>query len=111
MELNFFNSFKDTIEKMEKIGNEYALAKGQSWQAQELKGSVIASLIRKCGDIPMSKAEILAKDSDDYRKYLKETSESITKELQLKAQYEKEKCRFEAYRSLSSLEKKIIERT
>jgi hypothetical protein len=35
-----------------------------------------------------------------------ETAEAIVKELKAKAVYEREKSRFEAYRSLSSLEKK-----
>ena len=58
---------------MEKAGNLYAEAKGQSWQMQELKGSILASLISKQGEIPVSKAEIIAKGSEDYKQYILES--------------------------------------
>ena len=92
------------------MGESYAEAKGQSWQAQELKGSVLASIIKSLPvDMPVSKAEIEAKSREDYKQYIKETSEAITKELKLKSEYEKWKASFEALRSLSSLEKKTQE--
>ena len=110
MDLDFQAKFRDVILKMEKSGNAYAEAKGQSWQAQELKGSVLASLIKAQPDLPVSKAEIIAKDSEEYRKYVSETASAITKELKLKCEYEKWKSSFEALRSLSSLEKKILDK-
>jgi hypothetical protein len=113
MELDFHNKFRTCIQNMEKLGNEYAEAKGQSWQMQELKSSVLAKIInRVCVDgISQSKSETLARADEDYQTYIKETASAITKELKLKSQYEKEKAVFEALRSLSSLEKKIIEKT
>ena len=105
MNLDFHEKFKTVIMRMEKAGNEYAEAKGQSWQMQELKGSVLAGIIKTYGDVPVSKAEIQARASEDYEKHIRETAEAIKKELQLKAKYEALKSKFEAYRSLSSLEK------
>ena len=105
MNLDFQSKFKDVIMKMEKAGNEYAEAKGQAWQAMELKSSILASLISAQGDLPTSKAEIVAKNSEDYKQHIRETALAITKELRLKAEYEKWKSSFEALRSLSSLEK------
>lgn len=111
MDLDFRDKFKDSYTKMQKLGEEYAEAKGQSWQMQELKGSVLSKLIHGLGDIPVSRAEITARSSESYTDYIRETSRAITKELKLKAQYEAEKARFEALRSLSSLEKIIIKQS
>lgn len=105
MNSEFYADFKQCWEKIEEVGNEYALAKGESWQAQELRGSVLAKLIKGYPDLPLSKAEVEAKASEDYKKFIAETAKAITKELRLKASYESNKARFEAMRSLSSLEK------
>lgn len=105
MDLDFEGKFRHIIKKMEEAGIAYAEAKGQSWQMQELKGSVLSKIINKQGDIAMSRAEIIAKGSDDFKSYVEETAKAITKELRLKAEYEKWKSSFEALRSLSSLEK------
>lgn len=108
MNLDMLANFRECWEKIEEIGNEYAEAKGQSWQQQELKGSVLASIIKKYPSLPVSKAEIEGRASEEYSSYIKETSKAITKELRLKAQLEKWKAKFEAMRSLSSLEKAQI---
>ena len=105
MDIDFFHSFKDCIEKLDKLGNDYAVAKSKSWHAQELKYSMVASIIKSLPEMPISKAELEAKNHPDYKTYLEETSKAIEKELKLKAKYESQKARFEAYRSLSSLEK------
>jgi len=105
MDIDFYHKFKDTVEEIEKVGNEYAIAKADSWKLQELKGSMLASIIKSLGEIPVSKAEIQAKTNPDYLRHIDETAEAIKKELQLKARYEMFKSKFEAYRSLSSLEK------
>jgi hypothetical protein len=105
MDLDFEDKFRQCIKKIAEVGELYAEAKGQSWQMQELKGSVLASLISKQGEMPLSKAEIIAKQSEDYKQHILETSLAITKELRLKSEYEKWKSSFEALRSLSSLEK------
>ena len=105
MNSEFYQDFRQCWEKIEEVGNLYAEARGQSYQAQELKGSVLASIIKRYPDLPISKAEIEAKASDDYKNYIIETSEAIKKELKLKAQYERWKAQLEATRSLSSLEK------
>lgn len=105
MNLDFEDKFRQSIKKISEVGELYAEAKGQSWQMQELKGSVLASLMQSYGDLPVSQKEILAKASEDYKSFIKETAEAIKKELKLKSEYEKWKSSFEALRSLSSLEK------
>lgn len=105
MDLDMEARFKQAVKKISEIGEEYAKAKAESWRSQELKGSILSSIIKRMGDLPLSKSELLAKDSDDYKKYLSETSDAIYKELSLKAKYESWKCHFESLRSLSSLEK------
>jgi len=105
MDLDFHDQFRDCWEKIEEIGKEYASAKADSWHKQELCGAIKASIINKLGNIPVSKAEILAKCDQDYLSHLKETETAIHLELVLKARYEAKKAQFEAYRSLSSLEK------
>lgn len=105
MNLDFEDKFRTIIMKMEKAGNEYAELRGQSYQLQELKGSVLASIISKLGEIPVSRGELLGKSSEEYQNHIKETSQAIKKELIAKCQYEKWKSSFEALRSLISLEK------
>ena len=105
MNLDFEDKFRHVIKKMEETGNLYAEAKGQSWQAQELKGSILSSLMAKTGDMAVSKSEIIAKSSEEYKQFILETAEAIKKELKLKCEYEKWRSSFEALRSLSSLEK------
>lgn len=105
MNSEFYSDFKSCWEKIEEVGLAYAEIRGKSYQSQELKGSVLASIIKKYPSLPISKAEIEARDSQEYRKHLEETAQLITKELRLKASYERWKAQFEAMRSLSSLEK------
>ena len=93
---------------MEEVGNLYSEAKGQSWQLQELRGTFLSRIISKQGNIAVSKAEIIAKGSEEYEKYIIGTAEAMKKELKLKSQYESLKARFEAYRSLISKEKKTM---
>lgn len=104
MNLDFEEKFRNCIKKISEIGELYAEAKGQSWQAQEMKHSVLSSIINSLVG-PVSQREMAARASEDYKKFLSETAEAIKKELRYKAQYEMWKASFEALRSLSSLEK------
>lgn len=110
MNLDFESKFRHIIKKMEEAGNNYAELKGQSWQAQEVKGSVLSKIIQRFGDCSQAKAEILAKGTEDYKRYVEETAEAIKKELRAKCEYEKWKASFEALRSLSSLEKHTMDK-
>lgn len=105
VDLDFQSKFRNIIQKMEEVGNLYAEARGQSYQFQELKSSILSAIIKKYPDLPVSKAEIEGKASPEYREHIEETARAITKELKLKAEYEKWRASFEALRSLSSLEK------
>ena len=106
VDLDFESKFRHIIKKMSETGEAYAESKGQSWQMQELKNSVLSSIVSKQGDVPISRSEVVARASEDYKQYIQETAEAIKKELKLKSTYEMWKCSFEALRSLSSLEKK-----
>jgi len=105
MDIDFFEKFKDCISKLASIGEDYALAKAQSWQFQELCSVIRSEEFKKFPDLSIAKAEAESKTSERYIKHLEITKDSIHKELSLKAQYEAQKSRFEALRSLSSLEK------
>lgn len=110
MDLDFASLFKKAIQEMGETGDEYAEAKAQSWYQQEMKGAVIANIIKeKFSDLPVSRAELAAKASPEYLSYLKETATAIKREGMTKSKHEKSKARFEGYRSLCSLEKKIIQ--
>lgn len=111
MNLDFESKFRNIVKKLDEVGTAYAEAKGQSWQAQELKGSILASIIKTLPDLPISKAEITARASEEYKNFISETSIAIKKELKLKSDYEMWKASFEALRSLSSLEKRTQELT
>ena len=108
MNLDFEDKFRKTILKIEEVGNLYAEARGQSYQMQEMRSSILASVIKEYPNLPISKAEIEGKSSPEYRQHIEETAKAITKELRLKCEYEKWKSSFEALRSLSSLEKAQI---
>lgn len=105
MNLDFESKFRSVIKKISETGEDYAEKKGRSWQQQELKYSVLSSIIKGLGDMPLSKAEILAKGSEEFSNYIRETADAIKAELRAKAEYEKYKASFEALRSLCSLEK------
>lgn len=105
MNADFESKFKLCIKKIEKTGNAYSEAKGQSWQMQELRSSVLSKIIKSSTETSLARAEVDAKSSNDYEQYVKETAKAITNELKLKAEYEKWKSYFEALRSLCSLEK------
>lgn len=102
--------FFDCIDRMEEAGKNYAELKGQSYQKQELKGTVFASVFLKSAGKTIVEKEAQARTSEDYTRHIEETAEAIKKELRAKALLEKEKCYFEALRSLCSLDKKLIER-
>ncbi len=106
MNLDWNDSFKTIILAIETTGNDYAEKKATSYYLQELRTSILSSIINKSDKKSVAKAEHEAKGSEDYRQHLKETAEAIERELKAKAKYEKAKAQFEAMRSLISLEKK-----
>lgn len=107
MDLDFYNRFKQSIEEIKVTGEKYAEARAKSYYAQEMKGSILASIMYKLpGDTPVSRAEISAKASEEYKQYLKETAEAIKLEHKFKNDLEVAKAKFEGNRSLSSLEKR-----
>lgn len=108
MQLDFLENFRNCWEKIESVGTEYAVAKSVSWHKQELCGSIKASIMNKLVQMSISQKEIVAKAHPDYLRHLEETKTAIDLELRLKASYEAWKAKFEAYRSLSSLEKAQI---
>lgn len=105
MDLDFYHKFKEIIGEMQKLGEEYAEAKGQSWQLQELSYSILAEEMKNIKGGSIEQRKIDAKNTEGYRNHIIGTAAAIKKEHVLKARYEGAKAKFEAYRSLSSLEK------
>lgn len=108
MDADFREDFTMVINKMTEAGEEYAEARGQSYQMQELKGSVLAKIMHKISDgkkISQSALEASAKATQEYEDYIHGVAEAIKREHRTKAELEKYKASFEALRSLSSLEK------
>lgn len=106
MDLDFHSRFKNSIVEFEKVGEEYALAKAESWRAQELANTMLSQAMQagpKEGSFEQRKLD--AKNSESYTAYLKETAQLIYKENSLRVKMESAKMRFEGNRSLSSLEK------
>lgn len=107
MDLDWADLFKKLTQEIDQTGKAYAEAKANSWYAQEMKSALLSKLMNSYGDdIPVSRAEIKAKASDDYSKFLVESRILMELEGKTKSSYEKAKARFDAYRSLCSLEKK-----
>lgn len=105
MDADFNQRFRSILDQLEQAGNDYAEAKAQSWQYQELKGTVLAKIMLKINEKTVSKTESLARASEEYETYIIETAKAIKKEHQAKVRYDKLDKEFEATRSLSSLEK------
>lgn len=106
MDLDFQSSFRQIITKMEETGRDYAEKKGQAWQQEELKHSVLAQEMKKLpSDWAINRKESEARSSEGFLAYLKECGDAITAEGIAKAVHERWKAEFEALRSLSSLEK------
>lgn len=115
MHLDFFERFTSIINKMEEAGDLYAEARGQSYQLQELKGTILARIMQKIKEgspkISQGALEASAKATPEYEAYINGVSQAIEKEHKTKNQLEKWKASFEATRSLSSLEKATIANT
>lgn len=115
MDNTFEDRFKKIINKLEEAGQNYANAKAESWYSQEncssIKASIMLRAMQSDPKLSAQKAEVIAKASQDYIKHLQETSDKIRKEHLAKVEYDKWDKSFEANRSLSSLEKRIIEKS
>lgn len=115
MHLDFHERFTNIINKMEEAGDLYAEARGQSYQLQELKGTVLARIMERGHKegvkISQGALESRAKATEEYENYIKGVAQAIEKEHKTKNQLEKYKAAFEATRSLSSLEKATIANT
>ena len=106
MDLDFHEKFKSVILEIEMAGRDYAEKKAISWQAQELKYAILSEEMKKLPkDLAFNLKDSLARASEGYRQYLKETAQAIKEENIAKAIYEKHRANFEALRCLSSLEK------
>lgn len=112
MDLDWQDRYTKILNKLEESGQAYAEAKASSWYSQEMCSSIKASLMMRSLEsepkMSMVKAEILAKASPEYIEHLKETRDKIRQENLARSEYKKWDASFEANRSLSSLEKRII---
>lgn len=104
-DINFTKWFGDTLESMEKLGEIYAEKKGTSWNLQEQRKVVLATQMKASGAKTSAEQEREALISEAYRVHLEGTAEAIKEEHKAKAKYDTIQARFEAIRSLSSLEK------
>ena len=105
MDLDFYERFKNSVEEIKTSGDKYALARADSYYRQEMSKVILSRIQTSFGDIPVSKAEIKARASEEYQKHLEETAEAIKLEHIAKNALEVAKAKFEGNRSLSSLEK------
>jgi hypothetical protein len=108
--MDWFERFTTVLDDMEKVGLEYAQAKSTSWLLQELgpamKSSIMLDAMKTDPKISAQKAEAIARASEAYSKHLEGTAVAIATELRLKARYENLHAKYEAMRSVISLEKK-----
>ena len=86
------------------MGKSYAMARGISYQLQEMRKVVIARVMKE-HDGSSANREMEARASKRYEDHLRGTSEAIVEETRLKAEYEKWKAQYESCRSLLSMEK------
>lgn len=105
MNPQFNDEFNEAVKNIGLTGDAYAIAKSKSWLLQELKGSMLAQLMRETGSEKISRSEMIARSSTQYRDFLDGVSEAIKQELLAKGQYERSRAEFEKLRSLCSLEK------
>lgn len=112
MDNTFEDRFRKIILKLQESGEAYADARANSYYSQEMvssiKASIMANLMKADPKLSAAKAEILAKASDEYITHLKETADKIRLENLTRSEYKKWDASFEANRSLSSLEKRMI---
>ena len=96
---------------MDKMGEEYAIARQKSYHSQEMSKVILARLMLAQGEIPVSRAEISARASKDYEQHIIETAEAIRNEQAIKNKLEVAKAKFEGNRSLCSYEKRTQDLT
>lgn len=106
--INFMTWFKDTISDMEKAGENYAERKSESWSLQKHEKSVFADLVNNSTAKTQGQREMEAYASPVYKQHIEGTKEAIRLETLAKVHYDALKDKFEAIRSMSSLEKAKI---
>jgi len=107
-DVNFMTWFSKTLEDMEAAGEKYAEAKGQSWNLQEHRKVVLAKQMKASNLLGVKSAaeqEREALISPEYQQHLDGTAEAIKEEHKAKVKYDALQAKFEAIRSMSSLEK------
>ena len=92
------------VQNIEKIGKQYATAKGISYQMQEMRKVILAREMNKYKGSVASR-EVSARASERYEEHISGTKEAIEEETRLRAEYERWRSQYEACRSLLSLEK------
>ena len=102
--IDFEAKFSQTLIEMEKVGTEYAEAKAQSWQLQEMRKVMLAKLQKNILTGSEAAKEKEALRSCQYEQHINGTKEAISKELTSRAKYEKLKATYEALRSLCAQE-------
>ncbi len=92
------------VKKMSEVGKEYAKAKGESYQLQEMRKVVLARIMCEIeGSVASRETE--ARASERYEQHLEGTRQAIEEETRLRAEYQRYNAQYEAFRTLMSAEK------
>jgi len=105
---DFTKWFGDTLDDMEQAGETYSDLKSQSWSMQEHRKVVLATEMKKSDKKSVAGQEQDALVSEAYKLHLEGTAEAIRLEHRAKVHYDALQSKFEAIRSMSSLEKAKI---
>ena len=110
MNTDFRTDFDKVVAEKLVKGKEYAKAKSRSWQMQKLEGHILAVKQKEfiASGMPVTRAEVEAKASPEYKTHIDGTSHAIEIEHTNKAEYDNLDSHFEELRSLCSLEKKTM---
>jgi flagellar basal body rod protein FlgB len=100
--VDFETKYRECLKEYEKVGNQYAEAKAQSWQLQEMKSAVFSSEFLSAEGKTIGEREAKAKTSEAYLRHIEGTAVAIEKETALKVKLEKISMTYEALRSLCS---------
>jgi len=98
----FEEKFRKLLNLYEKVGQEYASAKAQSWHLQEMKSPMFSAELLGAEGGTVGEREAKAKTSNAYLTHLEGTRVAIENELKLKVKLERIQMSYEALRSLAS---------
>ncbi len=96
---------RKAVIEIDKWGQELARLQPLANYINDMKRPILNAEMLKAGDMPMWKAECLGTASEAYQTHLKAVQEAEMASLTAKAKLEAARAKFEALRSLCSLQK------